>query len=299
MRVDGTGSDKGHLHVPTFANDIRVDPSPAFGKQIYSEGSVGLTAETVPGGCQELSCGPYDLYTCYSEWWPLLSPVSNYKEEAGLYADVISSRASEARTILELGSGGGNNAFHLKKHYTMTLVDRSAEMLAVSRRLNPECRHVRGDMRSVRLPSLFDVVFIHDAIMYLIDEEDLRRTFDTASSHLPAGGLLIIVPDCFRETFVPSTKHGGSDSGDRGMRYLQWTHDPDPQDNTYTVSFSYMFMDPDGQVSFDHEQHTFGLFSSNRWLELLESTGFDAEVVPLNLSDLEPGSFNAIAARKR
>ena len=49
------------------------------------------------------------------------------------------------RTVLELGSGGGNNASHLKAQFRMTLVDRSPGMLAVSRALNPECEHVEGD----------------------------------------------------------------------------------------------------------------------------------------------------------
>ena len=33
----------------------------------------------------------------------------------------------------------------------MTLVDLSEEMLAVSRELNPECEHLQGDMRTLRL----------------------------------------------------------------------------------------------------------------------------------------------------
>jgi hypothetical protein len=37
-------------------------------------------------------------------------------------------------------------------------------MLEVSRRLNPDCEHPPGDIRSVRLGRTFDVVFVHDAI---------------------------------------------------------------------------------------------------------------------------------------
>ncbi|MHC4615594.1 MAG: class I SAM-dependent methyltransferase, partial [Planctomycetota bacterium] len=57
--------------------------------------------------------------------------------------------------VLELGSGGGNNASHLKKWFDMTLVDLSPHMLEVSRALNPECSHQQGDMRTVRLGTLF------------------------------------------------------------------------------------------------------------------------------------------------
>ena len=60
----------------------------------------------------------------------------------------------------------------------MTLVDRSAGMLAVSQRLNPECEHVLGDMRTVRLNRLFDAVLIHDAIMYMLSLADLLQALD-------------------------------------------------------------------------------------------------------------------------
>jgi trans-aconitate methyltransferase len=55
--------------------------------------------------------------------------------------------------VLELGSGGGHNAFHLKARYAMTLVDLSEDVLTVSRRLNPKCDHHRGDMRGSRTTS--------------------------------------------------------------------------------------------------------------------------------------------------
>ena len=88
---------------------------------------------------------------------------------------LVASASSPIDTLLELGSGGGNNASHLKKHFQMTLVDLSPGMLEVSRKLNPECEHLQGDMRSVRLGRSFDAVFMHDAIAYMTSAEDLRK----------------------------------------------------------------------------------------------------------------------------
>jgi ubiquinone/menaquinone biosynthesis C-methylase UbiE len=69
-------------------------------------------------------------------------------------------------SVLELGSGGGNNAFHYKhwvpnvKHWVpnVTLTDPSPGMLALSRTINAECEHVGGDMRTLRLGRAFDAV---------------------------------------------------------------------------------------------------------------------------------------------
>ena len=54
-----------------------------------------------------------------------------YAEEAEDYRRLlVEGSAGEAREVLELGSGGGNNASHLKAHFRLTLVDRSPQMLA-------------------------------------------------------------------------------------------------------------------------------------------------------------------------
>lgn len=108
--------------------------------------------------------GPHRFYGDLAVWWPLMSPPAEYAEEAAFAATVLRSAAIPVREVLELGSGGGHNAAHLKASFAMTLVDLSDEMLDVSRRLNPECDHHRGDMRTVRLGCGFDAVFVHDAV---------------------------------------------------------------------------------------------------------------------------------------
>ena len=53
-------------------------------------------------------------------------------------------------------------------------------MLALSRTINPECEHLQGDMRSVRLGRAFDAIFIHDAICYMTSEDELLEALRTA-----------------------------------------------------------------------------------------------------------------------
>jgi len=77
--------------------------------------------------------------------------------------------------VLELGSGGGHNAVHLKAHFALTLVDLSEQMLEVSRVLNPECEHHQGDMRTLLVDRSVDAVFVHDAVDDMTSQEDLRR----------------------------------------------------------------------------------------------------------------------------
>ena len=194
------------------------------------------------------------------------------------------------RTILELGSGAGSNAFFLKKHFAMTLVDLSPEMLKESRKINPECEHAPGDMRDARLKRTFDAVFIHDAICYMKSETDLQRAFETAFIHCKPGGAAVFAPDFVRETFAPSTEHGGrgedDENGNRAMRWLMWTYDPNPQDTIYSVDFAFLLREGNvTRVESDH--HTEGLFARAVWLKLLSEVGFEQAEIIVDLYDRE------------
>ncbi len=222
---------------------------------------------------------PLKLYQELAMWWPLWSPPEDYLEEATFFAQVLKEAAPGARTMVEFGSGGGSNAFHLKAHYTLTLVDISPEMLAVSRTINPDCEHLVGDMRSARLGRLFDLVFIHDAIDYMTTEAELRQALETAFVHCQPGGAALFVPDHVRETFKATTDHDARNGEDgRALRVLEWQYDPDPTDNTCLTHFAFLLRDGD-EVHFEHETHVCGLFALADWLGWLNEAGFQASSV--------------------
>lgn len=220
------------------------------------------------------------LYYELASWWPLLSDPNDYKEEAAIYKGLLLQNSLNMKTLLELGSGGGNNASHLKSYFKMTLVDVSSEMTAVSKNLNPECEHIIGDMRDIRLGRIFDGVFIHDAIMYMTNETDLAKAMRTAFVHCKPGGCVLIVPDFFKETFSPKTCHGGHNSDTRSLRYLEWVYDPDPDDSTFITDFAYLLREENGSVHVEYDRHINGLFSRHKWLEIMGEVGFKAKIVP-------------------
>jgi len=85
------------------------------------------------------------MYGELAAWWPLLSAPSEYAEEAEIYRRLLVEAADRPPvTLLELGSGGGNNAAHLKAHFRLTLVDLSQGMLEVSRRRTQGASTSRG-----------------------------------------------------------------------------------------------------------------------------------------------------------
>lgn len=219
------------------------------------------------------------MYRELARWWPLLSPPSEYDDEAAdLLGRLPRSDPAAPLTLLELGSGGGSLAFHLKRHYRLTLTDLSPAMLAVSQTVNPECEHLPGDMRSLRLGREFDVVLIHDAIMYATESTDVQAALKTAATHCRSGGTVAVLPDYIRENFVPGTDCDGHDTPDgRGLRYLEWRWDPDPADTTYVVEYAFLLRESDGTVTVEHDRHTEGLFPRSDWLRWFNDAGLAAD----------------------
>ena len=239
------------------------------------------------------------LYGELAPWFHLLTHPADYEEEAARVVRVVEEAvAGRAETLLELGSGGGNNASFLKKRFACTLTDLSEEMLALSRTLNPECEHLQGDMRTLRLGRTFDLVFVHDAVMYMTTEEDLRAAIETAATHLRPGGVAVLTPDTTRELFEPDTRHGGHDGEDgRSLRYLEWVRDPDPDDSTYDVEFVVVLQEPGEPVRIEHERHVFGVFSDSTWRRLVTEAGL--ELVDVGVEDPHTGEHVVFVARRR
>jgi SAM-dependent methyltransferase len=222
------------------------------------------------------------IYSDLAPWFHLLTHPSDYEDEARhiiLLVDAFGD--GRAETLLELGSGGGNNASHLKARFACTLTDLSPEMLTLSRSLNPECEHLEGDMRTLRLDRTFDAVLAHDALAYLTTEEDLGAAIDTAAAHLRRGGVAVFIPDATRESLVLRTSHGGHDGGDgRSLRYLEWLTDPDPQDSTYDADIVIALRGRELPLRLVHDHHVRGVFPEATWRGLIESAG-------LKLCDLD------------
>jgi ubiquinone/menaquinone biosynthesis C-methylase UbiE len=219
------------------------------------------------------------MYTEVADWFYLLTSPDEYADEARFIREALRRHVDgRLETLLELGSGGGNTASHLKADLRLTLTDIAEPMLALSRGLNPECEHLVGDMRSLRLDRTFDAILVHDAVMYMTSIADLRSATTTAAIHLRPGGAAIFLPDVVRETFQPKTEHGGHDGAGRALRYLSWSYDPDPEDETFITDFTMILREDSDTVRVRYDRHVEGLFAEREWLALLAEAGIPAEV---------------------
>ncbi len=239
------------------------------------------------------------LYHDLAYLWPLADPPEDYAFEASIWRDALREKLGAGRHhILELGVGGGHLLSHLVAEFQATALDISEEMLANSRRLNPMAEHLAADMRTVRLDRKFKAVLAHDAISYMLTEEDLQAAFATARAHLDPGGVFITVPDWFRETFRETTaSHRTLHQGDMELTFIKYVCDPDPTDSTIETRFFFL-INQGGHVRMEHDRHVTGLYSIVDWQDWLADAGFDVEALEYPVYDDEgPGWLLVCTAR--
>jgi len=225
------------------------------------------------------------LYDELVDWYLLVDPIADHEDEAQCFDELLRRGADgAAETLLELGSGAGNNAYYLRQRYRCTLSDISEPMLALNRRLNPDCEHVSGDMRTLRLERSFDCVLVHDAVVYMLGEADLRAAARTAFEHTRPGGAALFAPDEVRETFREHCNLIETDEGERSLRCLEWHHDPDPDDSLLRTDMALLLRDGDG-VRAVHDTHVSGVFARQSWIDVLSSVGYDVELVDRPIGD--------------
>lgn len=222
--------------------------------------------------------------------WPALSPPEEYIEEAEFLTDLMKSYMSyPPKSMLHLGCGGGHIDMTFKKHFQVTGVDISENMLDLARKLNPENKYVTGDMRDVRLEEKFDIVLLYDGIDYMTSKKDLRAAFETAYKHLNDYGIMLTVvektPGSFRQN---ETKVQHRDKGEIKLTYFSHWYDPDPDDSTYENIYVYLIR-KNNKLTVEHDLHICGMFEVEVWERLMKEVGFVPKQDTFTHSTFSPG----------
>lgn len=216
------------------------------------------------------------MYKELAKYWPYVSNSADYAYPSTFWKKTLRGKLGEGRhKILELGVGGGHNLSHLVSDFDAVAVDLSPDMIEQARILNPNVEFRVGDMRTYRDGEKYDAVIIDDAICYMTTHDDLLKVFDTAKAHLNPGGVFVCAPDEFKETLkAPAIESNVQPMpGGGSFAFVEYVHDPDPNDTSYECIFTFYVHDG-GRFQRFEDIHTLGVFPKDDWMRLLAQAGF-------------------------
>jgi len=217
------------------------------------------------------------MFTETTELYDLFYAWKDYAGEAEKLRGLVESRASGARTLLDVACGTGRHLEHLRAWYEVEGLDLDEGLLAVARRKLPGVRLEAADMRDFDLGRRFDVVTcLFSSIGYVQTPEALRSSVAAMARHVAPGGLLVVEPWLTPSAFDPSFPSRAVliERPDLvGVRM----NDSRVDGRLSIMDFHYLIARPGQPMEHVVETHTLGLFTDDEYRSAFEAAGLGVE----------------------
>lgn len=229
----------------------------------------------------------YDISPLYEAIY--LGRGKDYEAEAAGVTALIRDRDPDANDLLDVGCGPGTHLRYFAEAFDRVEgADLTPAQLEAARERLPDVPLHQADMRDFDLGRQFSAVTcLFSAIGNISGTEELRAAVLSMSRHLRAGGVLVIEPWWFPETFVSG--HVGSDTFEYGgMTISRVSHSVRRGDSSH-MEVHYVFARPGEGIWHFTDEHTMALFPRSAYEAAFAAAGLKAEFV--DLGNAGPGLF--------
>lgn len=216
----------------------------------------------------------------YDEFAYLYDELMNdfdYENWYGYIKEIFKRYDKKPVDILEMACGTGSLSYHIAKDgYKLTCFDLSGEMLSIAYdKLKglKNAKILKQNMIDFTINKSFDsIISICDSINYILDEEDLLKTFINVYKHLNKDGIFIFDINSFfklkelvgNNTFVE----------DREDIFYTWQNYYDDENDVCEFYLSFFYSeDGESYIRFD-EEHKEKAYRVEKVVELLLKAGF-------------------------
>ncbi|GAA5051554.1 class I SAM-dependent methyltransferase [Nocardia callitridis] len=203
----------------------------------------------------------------------------DYAGEARLVADLVRERNPGAASVLDIAAGTGNHLRYLRADFPDAAgLEQSPEMIATAKRRIPEITIHEGDMRDFDLGRTFDVVtLMFSSIGYVEDYADLERALAALSRHLTPGGVVVVEPWVFPDSFTPDYLATDLVRDDEGA-VTRFSHSVREGD-AVVMSVQYLVATPEQGIHHLTDRHRLALFTRAQYLAAFATAKCPAEFV--------------------
>jgi SAM-dependent methyltransferase len=221
-------------------------------------------------------------YEKAAEFYDAIYSWKDYASEAARLREIISDRAPDASTLLDVACGTGKHMELLRRWYSVEGVDLEPGLLAVARERLPGVPLHLGDMRTFNLGRQFDVVTcLFSAIGYMQTVEDLVHALANMGGHLAPRGVMLVEPWLSPEDFEDRHLAEPKVASGPGWHVVR-VNDSRVQGRLSVMRFHYLVSRP-GKVSHMVEVHSPALYTVDEYRAAFSAAGLTAELDPEGL----------------
>lgn len=217
-----------------------------------------------------------NIYNKFADIYDELMNDFNYKAWFNYIENIFKRYEKQPKKILEMACGTGNLSHHFAENgYKLTCFDISEEMLLKSyKKLNryKNARVLKQNMIDFSFTEKFDaIVSICDSINYILEREQLIKTFKNVYKHLEDGGVFIF--DINSHYKLKTILGNNIFIEDREDIFYSWENYFDDDLNICDFYLTFFLKEEESYKRFD-EHHRERAYRTDEIIDVLEISGF-------------------------
>ena len=222
-----------------------------------------------------------DKYTGFSSSYEKFMDNIPYDKWTEYIVSLLKQHNVNDGLVCELGCGTGSITRRLSKAgYDMIGIDSSMDMLEVAMYdhmdENNGILYLNQDMREMELYGTVNAfVCVCDGMNYLLEDEDLIKTFKLANNYLEAGGIFIFDMKTEYEYNVRMGNRTMVDDREDGTLIWENRYDPETKENRYDITVYDLVSDEEGLYERSDETHIQKAYDPGHVKELIERAGLE------------------------
>jgi trans-aconitate methyltransferase len=215
------------------------------------------------------------VFTKSVDIYDLVYSFKDYKTESSQIINLIDSRISSCKYLLDIGCGTAEHHKYLKAKYSIEGIDLNSDFISTAKEKNKDCFYYQANMLDFRLNKKFDaIICMFSSIGYLKSVEELSASIRNFVSHLNQNGIIIIEP-----WFTPDTWESGKKviltAENEKIKVCRMNHSYIENGNSI-LNFHYMVNSENG-VEYFNERHELKLFSKEEMLNAFKINNLHVE----------------------